>query len=185
MVNLTIRSAQKVKEQFNQAQIQGANKLAARNGFYHIKAFEYRNVQNRIDVPIITAYWKASREDNFIEDAIIEIAVGSLQYVGPLSTTNGFASAIGYTIQVFDVALSSTINKGEVKNIVIGKWMYEVAHHEVLKETKFLDLVAMLKTPMNAADLENVHSYIEEHDEEFYVEDPEDYNIDDLDEEQE
>ncbi|MGY3215307.1 hypothetical protein [Mucilaginibacter sp. HD30] len=120
-----------VTKQYYNALEQGLSKFAPRNGFYYVKAFEFRDIRNG-SYPFITANWKANREDLFVAEATFELAVSSLHAADSKSQLD-YSNIIGKTLQVFRVGIQLSNDNGIEKAVVHGLWLYEYS------EPKFLD----------------------------------------------
>jgi hypothetical protein len=183
MIDLTIPTAEQIKKQFNDAKIQGTGKFSPRNGFYYVRAFEYRNVVNRVDVPFIIANWKANREDLFLESAVFEISVSCFPLGNGGYADVSFDTIVGRTVQVYDMALLKQIVNGKEEPLVNGKWMYEFFDHKFHSPSIFWNLMKIVPTGIHipAADL-SIDLTCEPEQDFNEVEDPDDMvSYDDLD----
>lgn len=136
MNSLLKLKVESVTKQFNNALEEGLSKYAPRNGFYFVKAFDFRSIQNQT-YPFIVANWKANLEDLFVAEATFEVALSSL-HAADSNTQMDYSTITGKTLQVFRVSKHMSSDKGKAKVVVHGLWMYEHS------EPKFLDGVALL-----------------------------------------
>ncbi len=135
MINLTELTVEHITNQFNNALIHGAGCLAPRNGYYYVKAFEYRSVNGKVNIPIIRANWKADQYDMFIEDAEFEIAISCLEtyHLAPKIDINNL---VGKTFQVSNMLMSYEDRNGKQQPKVKGNWLQLAQPGEFFNRTE-------------------------------------------------
>ena len=146
MFDLTKLSVGYITNEFNAA-IDGKamGRLSPRNGYYHVIAFEFRDVNKRSQVPIIRAHWKTDSQDPFLEDVVFEIALSSLEAANKNHRFD-YTNIVGKTFQVFNMSLSKTDEYPEGR--LQGQWLYEIMPHKIISESDLhLSLISLVASP--------------------------------------
>lgn len=98
---MSLKNALKTRlvNQFENANVKGADPLAPRNGYYFIKDVDYADIRERGKFPIAKVLWKSAKDQPFVKDVTFDVALSSLNLGEPLDYMN----MVNKTIHIHDV----------------------------------------------------------------------------------